>query len=220
MADCTSSSLIVKDFAGFQPYTLIFEQMKSFTLSRVADTPDQLWLLEHCPVFTQGQAGKAEHILMPGDIPIVQSDRGGQVTYHGPGQLMIYTLWNIKSLALSVKTLVCQLENFVIDLLAHYHIQGHRIENAPGIYVAQKKIASLGLRIKKGFCYHGISLNIDMDLSPFSRINPCGVKQLEMVQIKDFKKDISLHQVKEDAANRIQLWHKNRLLEIKQTITL
>lgn len=187
--------MIINVFQNFQPYHTIFNQMKGFTESRTPDTPDQLWLLEHLPVFTQGQAGKPEHILAPGEIPIVQSDRGGQVTYHGPGQLMIYPLWALKPLSLNIKTLVCLLENTVIELLQKYEIKGHRIENAPGIYVNNQKIASIGLRIKRGACYHGVSLNINMDLGPFSMINPCGFKNLSMTQIANFVPGITVTQV-------------------------
>ncbi|MCS5707868.1 lipoyl(octanoyl) transferase LipB [Candidatus Berkiella cookevillensis] len=202
--------LQTKIFQSAQPYTTIFQQMKDFTINRLADTQDQLWLLEHLPVFTQGQAGKQEHILNPGAIEITQSDRGGQVTYHGPGQLMIYVLWDVKRLGLTVKSLVCLLESFVISLLAEYSIAAHCIPGAPGIYVENKKIASLGLRIKKGACYHGISLNVAMDLEPFSRINPCGFKNLEMTQIAAYRPDISLTQVQTDILSIIQDWHKQR----------
>ncbi len=210
--------LQTKIFQSAQAYTTILQQMKDFTTSRLADTQDQLWLLEHLPVFTQGQAGKQEHILNPGTIEITQSDRGGQVTYHGPGQLMIYVLWDVKRLGLTVKSLVCLLESFVISLLAKYSITAHCIAGAPGIYVENKKIASLGLRIKKGACYHGISLNVAMDLEPFSRINPCGFKNLEMTQIAAYRSDISLTQVQTDILNIIQDWHKNKAATICSTL--
>lgn len=202
--------LQTKIFHSPQPYAAIFQQMKDFTINRSEKTPDEVWLLEHLPVFTQGQAGKQEHILNPGNIEITQSDRGGQVTYHGPGQLMIYVLWNVKALGLSVKSLVCLLESFVISLLAQYGIAAHCIPGAPGIYVENKKIASLGLRIKKGACYHGISLNVAMDLEPFSRINPCGFKNLEMTQIAAYRSDISFMQVQTDILNIIQAWYKDK----------
>ena len=204
------TQLKVKIFDSPQAYSTIFQRMKEFTVARAADTPDELWLLEHIAVFTQGQAGKQEHILNPGNIEITQSDRGGQVTYHGPGQLMIYVLWDVKALGLTVKSLVCLLESFVISLLAQYGITAHCIAGAPGIYVDNKKIASLGLRIKKGACYHGISLNVAMDLEPFSRINPCGFKNLEMTQIAAYRPDISLIQAQTDLLNIIQSWHKDK----------
>lgn len=213
-----ATSLNIKCFDANQSYQDIFLQMKEFTINRTEQTQDALWLLEHDPVFTQGQAGKAEHLLFPGDIPVIQSDRGGQVTFHGPGQLMIYVLWDLKRLQLGIKQLVCELESFVISLLNTYQIEAHRIPKAPGIYVANKKIASIGLRVKKGSCYHGISLNVSMDLSPFSRINPCGFKNLEMTQISDFNPDINITTVQQNIAELIQQWHAQRVLDVEQEI--
>ncbi len=149
------------------------------------NTADEIWLLEHPPVFTQGQNGKPEHVLNPGVIPIVQSDRGGQITYHGPGQLVIYTLIDVKRKKLNVRQLVTLLEQSVIQLLAKYQIQAYAECKAPGIYVNEKKICSVGLRIRRGCSYHGLALNIDMNLEPFSRINPCGFADLHMVQFTD-----------------------------------
>lgn len=194
----------VNHFNNPQPYEPIFEQMKSFTIARQENTKDELWLLEHEPVFTQGQAGKPEHILNPGSIPVVQTDRGGQVTYHGPGQLMIYVLWDLNRLNLGVRSLVCLLETAIIDLLARYDITAHRIPKAPGIYVDNQKIASLGLRVKKGASYHGISLNVDMDLTPFQAINPCGFKNLQMTQIRTFVSEITLREVQSDLVEVMQ----------------
>tara|TARA_R110002110_G_scaffold415809_1_gene656467 strand:- start:3970 stop:4620 length:651 start_codon:yes stop_codon:yes gene_type:complete len=188
--------LLFHEFQRAQPYEAIFHSMRDFTLARNPGQQDEIWLMEHNPVFTQGQAGKAEHILNPNKIPIVQSDRGGQVTYHGPGQLMIYVLWDLKALNLSVRKLVCTLENLVIALLKQYGITAHRIEKAPGIYVDNQKISSLGLRVKKGCCYHGLSLNVDMDLTPFEYINPCGFTDLKMTQMKDFIPEVSMPEVK------------------------
>lgn len=186
--------IIVRNL-GIQPYSVIWEEMKAFTSQRAEDTQDQLWLLEHPPVYTQGQAGKPEHILNRNAIPIVQSDRGGQVTYHGPGQLVGYILMDISRAKLGIRTLVCELEKTLIDLLKSYQIDAHTICGAPGVYVDNKKIASIGLRVKNGRTYHGIALNVAMDLSPFSDINPCGYTQLEMTQLRDFVPDITVEAV-------------------------
>jgi len=157
--------------------------MQQFTDQRDASTVDEIWLLEHEAVFTQGRAGKAEHLLAPGDIPVVQSDRGGQITYHGPGQLMVYTLLDIDRLGLGIRSLVLALEQAVIACLADYGISARGRRDAPGVYVKNAKIASLGLRVRKGCSYHGLALNVNMDLAPFERINPCGYRGLEMTQI-------------------------------------
>lgn len=172
--------------------------MRDFTLSRQDDTPDEIWLLEHDPVFTQGQAGKAEHILAAGDIPIVNVDRGGQVTYHGPGQLVAYTLMDIKRLDMGVRDMVSHLEHSVVDVLAQWGVLAYPKPDAPGVYVDGAKIASLGLRIKKGRAYHGLALNVDMDLTPFQRINPCGYAGMAMTQLKDLTSEsVSVEQVAE-----------------------
>lgn len=201
-------SVEVVEFSQLQPYQPIFEKMREFTVGRTQHTPDSLWLLEHEPVFTQGQAGKAEHVLAPGDIPVVQSDRGGQVTYHGPGQLMIYTLCDLKRLNMGIKQFVNNLQQTIIDLLAEYDIQGSTKCEAPGVYVNEAKICSLGLRVKRGYTYHGLSLNVCMDLEPFTRINPCGFKQLNMTQIQDFHPLITLDTVIQDIVPLLQhkLW--------------
>ncbi len=159
--------------------------MTDFTNQRTLETQDQLWLVEHPPVFTQGQAGKAEHLLSPGEIPVVQTDRGGQVTYHGPGQLVAYPLLDLKRLKIGVRDLVTQIEQTIIATLAHYQISSAAKPDAPGVYVDGKKIASLGLRVRRGCSFHGLALNVDMDLSPFLQINPCGYEGLAMTQIKD-----------------------------------
>lgn len=166
-------------------YADAWQAMKTFTESRTDDTVDELWCLEHSPVFTQGQAGKPEHILQAGDIPVIQTDRGGQVTYHGPGQLIIYLLLDVRRHQLDVKKLVCAIEQSIIDMLNDFAIQAARKEKAPGVYVDGRKICSLGLRIRKGFCYHGLALNVDMDLSPFARINPCGYAGMQVTQTAD-----------------------------------
>lgn len=181
---------------GIQPYEKTWQSMKQFTQNRHDTTPDELWLLEHYPVYTQGQAGKPEHLLNPKTIPVIQSDRGGQVTYHGPGQMVGYLLMDIKRQQIGIRTLVCQLEQLIIKVLNHYHITANTQCGAPGVYVAEKKIASIGLRVKNGCTYHGIALNVDMNIEPFTRINPCGFTQLKMTQIVDFYPRINLEDVK------------------------
>ena len=163
-----------------QAYEPIWEAMHQFTDARDADTTDEIWLVEHFPVYTQGQAGKPEHLLNPNDIPVVKVDRGGQITYHGPGQQMMYVLLNIKRLKLGVRQLVTALEECIVAHLAGRGIQAYPKKDAPGVYVNEQKICSIGLRIRKGCSFHGLALNVNMDLSPFSHINPCGYAGLEM----------------------------------------
>ena len=172
---------------GLQPYDPVSRAMHEFTDTRTDATPDEIWLVEHPPVFTQGQAGKAEHVLTPGDIPVVQSDRGGQVTYHGPGQQVMYVLINLKRRKLGVRELVTLLEQTVVNTLADVGIEAYPRADAPGVYVQGKKICSLGLRIRKGCSFHGLALNIAMDLAPFLRINPCGYAGMEMTQVNHFQ---------------------------------
>ncbi|MFH0288207.1 MULTISPECIES: lipoyl(octanoyl) transferase LipB [Vibrio harveyi group] len=174
--------LVVKRL-GRQDYEPVWKAMHEFTDHRTDDTPDEVWLVEHNPVFTQGQAGKAEHLINTGDIPVVQSDRGGQVTYHGPGQLVAYFLINLRRKKLGVRDLVTHIENLVINTLKAYNIDSAARPDAPGVYVDGKKICSLGLRIRKGCSFHGLALNVNMDLGPFLRINPCGYEGMEMVQV-------------------------------------
>ena len=176
----STEGVIVRQL-GRQPYAPIFEAMKRFTDERDQHTQDEIWLVEHEAVFTQGQAGKAEHILMPGDIPVVQVDRGGQVTYHGPGQQVIYLMLNIKRRKLGVRHLVTAMEEAVVGLLAKYDVKAYPKPDAPGVYVDEKKVCSLGLRIRNGCSFHGLALNVNMDLSPFQRINPCGYAGMEMI---------------------------------------
>lgn len=176
------NQLVVKHL-GRQDYEPIWQAMHDFTDNRTEKTADEVWLVEHNPVFTQGQAGKAEHLLNTGDIPVVQSDRGGQVTYHGPGQLVAYFLINLRRKKLGVRDLVTHIENLVINTLKAYNIESTARPDAPGVYVDNKKICSLGLRIRKGCSFHGLALNVNMDLSPFQRINPCGYAGMEMVQV-------------------------------------
>lgn len=178
--------------------------MKNFTATRTETTTDEIWLMEHNAVFTQGQAGKAEHIIDAHQIPVVQSDRGGQVTYHGPGQLMLYPLLELKRYQLGVRDAVDLLENLVIALLKRYDIEARGDQKARGVYVGDAKIAAIGLRIRKGYAYHGLSLNVDMDLTPFSYINPCGYKALPITQIANFNSHITLKTVMNDIQDILQ----------------
>lgn len=175
---------------GIVDYSPVWEAMKSFTDSRSEKTTDEIWILQHPPVFTQGQAGKAEHVLFPGDIPVVQVDRGGQVTYHGPGQLIAYIMVDIKRRNMGARALVSLIEQAIIDTLSLYGVEARARKDAPGVYVGEAKIASLGLRIRKGRSFHGLSINIDMDLEPFSRINPCGYQGMEIVQLSEVPKNL------------------------------
>ncbi len=170
---------------GRQPYERVWRAMQRLTDERGPDSPDELWLVEHDPVFTQGQAGKAEHVLAPGDIPVVQVDRGGQVTYHGPGQIVAYPLVDLRRAGLGVRELVCRIEAAVIDVLAAHGITGQRRDGAPGIYVDGAKVMALGLRVRRGCSFHGLAFNIAMDLSPFARINPCGFQGLAVTSMLD-----------------------------------
>lgn len=179
--------LIVKMIDGLSEYEPVWKAMQDYTDTRDEHSEDQLWVLQHQPVFTQGQAGKAEHVLAPGNIPVVKSDRGGQVTYHGPGQIVIYFLLDIGRLNLGARDLVSAIENAMINTLALYGIEAIARQDAPGVYVDGKKIGSIGLRIRAGKTFHGLSLNVDMDLEPFGRINPCGYSELEMTQLANFE---------------------------------
>lgn len=181
---------------GLQPYAPVSQEMHDFTDRRDDDTPDEIWLVEHPPVFTQGQAGKAEHVLAAGDIPVIQSDRGGQVTYHGPGQQVMYVLINLKRRKIGVRELVTLLENTVINTLAQLDIVANARPDAPGVYVDGKKICSLGLRIRKGCSFHGLALNIDMDLAPFMGINPCGYAGMEMTQVSKLVENASVDKIR------------------------
>lgn len=165
-------------------YETIWHAMQDYTDNRTETDLDELWLVEHAPVFTQGQAGKEEHLLNTGDIPVVKVDRGGQVTYHGPGQLVVYLLLDLRRRKLGVRDLVTKIEQAIIDLLAQYQIKAYAKADAPGVYVDESKVASLGLRVRKGCSFHGLALNVDMDMEPFLRINPCGYAGMAMVQTK------------------------------------
>ncbi|TVQ28486.1 MAG: lipoyl(octanoyl) transferase LipB [Wenzhouxiangella sp.] len=182
---------------GRRPYLPVWEAMRDFTDARDESTPDELWLVEHDPVFTQGLAGKAEHVLNPGAIPVVQTDRGGQVTYHGPGQIVAYPLLDLDRRGLGVRCLVDRLEQSVIDVLADLGQPGERRDGAPGVYVAGAKIASIGLKVRRGRSYHGLSFNIDMDLTPFAMINPCGFAGLAMTRLVDLVPSISVAEARQ-----------------------
>ena len=182
--ECSGFGIVIRKL-GMVDYETTLAQMKTFTDSRTQDSADELWLLQHPRVFTQGQAGKAEHVLAPGDIPVVQADRGGQVTYHGPGQWVLYLLVDIKRHRLGVRALVDLIENSLLQLLAEYGIDGAARPDAPGVYVRGDKIAALGLRVRKGCSYHGMALNVDLELEPFTRINPCGFEGLQVTSMKN-----------------------------------
>ena len=196
------SPLIIRDLR-LSDYQETWQKMREFTDNRDDKTMDELWLLEHPAVFTQGLAGKAEHILDAHAIPIVHTDRGGQVTYHGPGQLVAYPLFDLKRKNLHARALVRTLENSVIALLKHYNITAVSRCDAPGVYVNGEKICSIGLRIRKNCSYHGIALNVDMDLTPFQYINPCGYQNMKMTQIKAFSPPITMNDVKKQLVFRI-----------------
>ncbi len=179
------AELVIRNL-GQQPYQQTWEAMKALTDGRTEAAPDELWCLEHPPVYTQGQAGRAEHILAPGQIPVIQVDRGGQVTYHGPGQLVVYLMVDIKRAGFGVRTLVDHIEQAIVAVLAELGITAAPRPDAPGVYVGEAKIASLGLRVRRGCSFHGLALNVDMDMEPFSRINPCGYAGMAMCQVSDF----------------------------------
>ena len=187
---------------GNQAYADTYEKMRSLVQADSFD--DEIWLLEHDAVFTLGTAADPSHVLNPGNIPIIQTDRGGEVTFHGPGQLVIYFLLDIKTKKIGPKALVANLQNLIQNILQHYSIESSFVEGAPGVYVGEKKIASIGLRISKGRTYHGISLNVDMDLEPFSRINPCGYEGLEVTQISQFDSNVTMDKVESVAKEELK----------------
>jgi len=196
--------LIVKTI-GLSDYQPIWKAMKDFTAARTNETCDEIWLLQHPPIFTQGIAGKDEHLLNSHGIDVIKTDRGGQITYHGPGQIIAYLLLDIRRLKLGVRELVRNIESAVIDLLKDYHIHATGRIEAPGVYVNNAKIASLGLKIKKNFCYHGIALNVNMDLTPFSYINPCGYQGLQVTQTKDLGISDGLEILSNKLADQLQV---------------
>ena len=181
---------------GRQAYEPVWRAMQRFTDARDQDTPDELWLVEHEPVFTLGQAGKPEHVLAPGDIPVLHVDRGGQVTYHGPGQIVLYPLLDLRRIGIGVREYVCRIEQAIIDTLDEWNIGGQRREGAPGVYVAGAKVAALGIRVRRGCTFHGLAFNIGMDLEPFHRINPCGYQGLQVTSMRDLGGPSSMDAVK------------------------
>ena len=189
---------------GEVDYQSTWQEMQDFTNSRQQDTEDELWFLQHPPVYTLGKNGKAEHVLDPADIPVVNSDRGGQVTYHGPGQIVVYAMLDLNRLNIGVRQLVTELEQSVIDLLASYGVDSIARRDAPGVYVNNAKIAALGLRVRKGCSFHGLALNVDMDLEPFTRINPCGYEGLEVTQLTSLVQDIQIENVVADLQHRLE----------------
>lgn len=188
-------------YLGQTDYQPVWQQMKVFTNERDSSTRDELWLTQHHPVYTQGLNGRSEHLLNPGEIPVVQVDRGGQVTYHGPGQLVVYCLLDLNRLGLGVRALVTCLEQSIVKLLAGYGIDAEPRSDAPGVYVGDAKIAALGLRVRKGNCYHGLSLNLDMDLTPFSGIDPCGYRGMPVTQLADLVDDLDVLSVEQGLCN-------------------
>jgi len=186
-------------FRGRQDYVPLWHEMQAFTDNRDADTADQIWFVEHPPVFTMGLNASQDHLLAPGDIPVVQIDRGGQVTFHGPGQLMVYPLLDLRRANIGVRKLVTALEQSVVDLVAEFDVEAVARADAPGVYVNAEKLASVGLRIRRGSSFHGMALNVDIDLEPFSRINPCGYAELQMTDLHRLAIELSL----ETAAERL-----------------
>lgn len=195
-----TNNIIIRELHT-QPYMQTYQAMHDFTLNRNEQTPDEIWLVEHYPVFTQGRVGKPEHLLHQTDIPIVATDRGGQITYHAPGQQIMYILFDLKRRKIGIRDIVSCLEKCVIQTLAHYAIMSYAKAEAPGVYIDHKKICSLGLHIKRGCTLHGLALNIDMDLAPFKNINPCGYAGLQMTQLKEFVPQINRSELKQLLTN-------------------
>ncbi len=204
-------AVIIKDL-GVQSYETTWHAMQTFTQNRLDDTPDEIWLVEHSPIFTFGQAGKPEHLLHSTDIPTIRTDRGGQITYHGPGQQIVYVLINLRRHHLNVRTLVNHLENTVINTLSDLNIESYARPDAPGVYINKQKICSLGLKIRKGCSFHGLALNVDMDLTPFKTINPCGYAGLTMTNVVDHHKGITTTDIKP-----LIIKNLTRLLDLKDT---
>lgn len=195
--------LIVRHL-GLKDYEPTWQAMQQFTDERDENTEDEIWLLQHPRIFTLGKAGKAEHLLNTGDIPVLKVDRGGQVTYHAPGQLIAYLLLDINRLGIGVRELVTRLENAIITTLADYDIKSQSSREAPGVYVDGRKIAALGLRIRRGYCFHGLALNVDMDLEPFARINPCGYEGMEITQIANLVDDVEADVVSQQLLSHLK----------------
>ncbi|MBU2737823.1 lipoyl(octanoyl) transferase LipB [Acidithiobacillus concretivorus] len=198
-----NSPILVRCWPGILPYFTVLDAMREFTTQRDAETPDQMWLLQHPPVFTLGRNADAADVLDPGSIPVIRSDRGGKVTYHGPGQWIVYLLIDLPRMGINVRQLTSMMEHSVIQLLADHGVNAHARRDAPGVYVGEAKIASLGLRVQRGRSYHGLSLNTDMDLSPFQRIHPCGMPQLAVTQIHDLCPDWPSRDVAEALMNAL-----------------
>lgn len=194
MSDLADRTIAIRDL-GQQDYVPLWHAMQQFTDTRTETTRDEIWFTEHPPVFTLGLNASQEHLLAPGDIPVVQIDRGGQVTFHGPGQLMVYPLIDIRRANVGVRKLVTALEQSVVDLVAEYKVSAAARPDAPGVYVDGKKLASVGLRVRRGCSFHGMALNVEIDLEPFSRINPCGYAELEMTDLGRLGADLELHEV-------------------------
>jgi lipoyl(octanoyl) transferase len=192
-------------YLGLSAYEVVWQEMEIFTNDRTKETIDEIWFVEHPAVFTLGQTGKEEHILDPGDIPIIRTDRGGQVTYHGPGQLVAYLMFDLRRLGINVRQLVSGIEVSIINLLAEYNIEAQAKKTAPGVYVGEKKIAALGLRIRRGCSFHGLSLNVDMDTTPYKGINPCGYADMEIIQLRDLNISKTVDEVSEGLLAHIQL---------------
>ncbi len=193
-----NSPILVRCWPGILPYFTVLDAMREFTLQREAETPDQMWLLQHPPVFTLGRNADIADVLDPGPIPVIRSDRGGKVTYHGPGQWIVYLLIDLPRMGINVRQLTSAMEASVIQLLAAHDVKAHARRDAPGVYVGEAKIASLGLRVQRGRTYHGLSLNTDMDLTPFQRIHPCGMPQLAVTQVHDLCPDWPSRDVAEE----------------------
>ncbi|MDD2748628.1 lipoyl(octanoyl) transferase LipB [Acidithiobacillus sp.] len=198
-----TSPILVRCWPGILPYFTVLDAMREFTTQRDAETPDQMWLLQHPPVFTLGRNADAADVLDPGSIPVIRSDRGGKVTYHGPGQWIVYLLIDLPRMGINVRQLTSMMEQSVIQLLADHGVNAHARRDAPGVYVGEAKIASLGLRVQRGRSYHGLSLNTDMDLSPFQRIHPCGMPQLAVTQVHDLCPDWPSRDVAEALMNAL-----------------
>lgn len=196
-------SLPVIHSLGLVEYQPTWDAMKRYTAERTGDTRDEIWLVQHPPVYTQGQAGKPEHLLHSTNIPVVKIDRGGQITYHGPGQIVAYLLLDLRRWKLNVRELVRLMEQAVIDLLAEYGVTAHGREDAPGVYVGDAKIAALGLKIKNGYCYHGLAFNVDMDLAPFANINPCGYAGLRVTQAGEFGITSTINELQAELAQNL-----------------
>jgi lipoyl(octanoyl) transferase len=206
------SSSPTLQFMGLVDYEATWHAMKEFTAQRTPDTQDEIWLLQHPATFTQGQAGKPEHLINENGIPVIKIDRGGQITYHGPGQIVAYLLLDLRRLKINVRELVRLMERAVVELLAEYNIKAHGRVEAPGVYVGDAKIAALGLKIRNGCCYHGLSLNVDMDLTPFSYINPCGFQGLRVTQFRDLSIHNSISTIEKQLAEKLLM-----LLELHKT---